>query len=92
MKKGTKINDHMNVFNTLICQLSSVNLKIDKEEKSFMLLCFLLESWDHLVTSISFSTTSSLHYGFVVGTLLYEEVQRKYSVETSTPAAMVTRG
>jgi hypothetical protein len=53
MKEGTKIVDHLNVFNTLICQLASMDIKIE-EYKAMTLLCLLLESWDHLVTSISF--------------------------------------
>jgi hypothetical protein len=56
------------------------------------LLCLFPESWDHLVTSISFSTIDTLEYNFVVGALLSEEVRRKSSIETSTPKAMVARG
>jgi hypothetical protein len=47
MKEGTKIVDHLNVFNTLICQLTSMDVKIDEEDKTVMLICSLLESWDH---------------------------------------------
>jgi hypothetical protein len=57
MREGTKITDHLNVFNTLICQLNSMDVKPDDEDKVVTLLCSLPESWDHLVTSISFSTT-----------------------------------
>lgn len=92
MKEGTKIADHLNVFNTLICQLTSMDVKIDDEYKAVMLLCSLPESWDHLVTSISFSTTDTLEYRFVVSALLSEEVRRKSSIETSTLEAMVVRG
>ena len=55
------------------------------------MLCCLLESWNHLVTSISFSTTDSLEFDYVVGALFSKEVQRKYNIETSTPEAMVAR-
>jgi hypothetical protein len=40
-----------------------------------MLLCSLPESWDHLVTSMWFSTTHTIEYDIVVGALLSEEVQ-----------------
>ena len=33
MKDGTKIEDHLNVFNTLNCQLSSMDVKIDDKIK-----------------------------------------------------------
>jgi hypothetical protein len=48
MKEGTKIVDHLNVFNTLICQLSSMEVKYEDEDKEVTLLCSLPESWDHL--------------------------------------------
>ena len=44
MKKGIKIVDHLNVFNTLICQLGSMDVKLKDEDKIVTLLCSLLES------------------------------------------------
>ena len=41
MKEGTKIANHLNVFNTLIFQLSSMDVKIDDEDKAVNLLCTL---------------------------------------------------
>ena len=56
MTDGMKIHDHLNTFNDLVCQLTSVDVKLDGEEKEIALLCTLLDSiWDHLITSISFS-------------------------------------
>ena len=52
MKEGTKITDHFNVFNTLIFQLSSMDVKIDEEDKTVNLLCTLPESWGQVVSSI----------------------------------------
>jgi hypothetical protein len=46
MREGTKIADHLNFFNTLICQLSSMEVKYEDEDKEITLLCSLLESWD----------------------------------------------
>jgi hypothetical protein len=68
MKEGTKIVDHLNVFNTLICQLSSMDVTYEDEDKSVTLLCSLSESWDHLVTSMWFSST----YMPLIMTLLWE--------------------
>jgi hypothetical protein len=52
MKECMKIADHLNVFNTLICLLNSMDVKLDDEDKEVTLLCSLSESWDHFVTSI----------------------------------------
>jgi len=53
MKKGTKIAEHLNVFNTLIFQLSDMEVKFQEEDKAITLLCSMPESWDHFFTSIS---------------------------------------
>jgi hypothetical protein len=88
MKEGTKIVDHLNTFNTLIVQLTSMEVKFKDED----LLCLLPESWDNIVTSISFSSTDVLDYNYVVGDLLAKEMRRKSSKETSTSEAMLVKG
>ena len=92
MNEGIKIIDHLNFFNTLICPLGSTDVNINAEDKAVTLLCSFLESWNHLITSISFSATNSLEFDSVVGALLSEEVRRKSNIETSTLEAMVARG
>ena len=72
--EGSKVAEHLNVFNTPICQLIDMEVKIQEEDKAITLLCSLLESWDHFVTSISLSTADSLKFESVVGALLSEEV------------------
>ena len=61
MKEGKKIAaNHLNFFNTLICQLSSMDVKIDDEDKAVNLLCTLPESWGQVFSSISLNTTNTL--------------------------------
>jgi hypothetical protein len=57
MKEGTKVDDHLNTFNTLIVQLTSMEVKFEDEDKAITLLCSLPKSLDKIVTSISFSST-----------------------------------
>jgi hypothetical protein len=91
-KEGTKVVDHLNTFNTLIVQLTSMEVKFEDEDKAITLLCSLSESWDNLITSIIFSSTYVLDYDSVVGALLAKEMRRKSSQETSTSEAMLVRG
>ena len=44
MKEGTKISDHLNAFNTLVCKLSSMEDIISSEVKEILMLCSLPES------------------------------------------------
>jgi hypothetical protein len=92
MKEGTKVVDHLNTFNTIIVQLTSMEVKFKDEDKAITLFCSLPESWDNLVTSIRFILTKVLDYDSVVGDLLAEEMRRKSSKETSTLEAMLIRG
>ena len=80
IKEGSNVPKHLNVFNTLICQLTDMEVKIHEEDKAITLLCSLPESWDHFITSISFRSADSLKFESVVGALLSEEVRRKSSI------------
>ena len=91
MKEGTKIADHLNVFNTLIFQLSNMDIKIDDEDKAINLLCTLPNPWGQAVSSISLSTTDTLEFDNVIGALLSKELRKKTSLETSSPEALVVR-
>jgi hypothetical protein len=91
MKEGTKVVDHLNTFNTLIVQLTSMDVKFEDEDKAITLFCSLRESWDNLVTSIRFISTEVLDYDSVVGALLDEEMRKKSSKETSTSDMVVVR-
>jgi len=69
-----------------------MDVKIDEEGKEVTLLCLFPEYWDHLFTSIVFSTTETLEYRFIAGPLFSEEVRIKSSIETSRLEGMVVRG
>jgi hypothetical protein len=92
MKEGTKITDHLNTFNTLLVQLTSMGVKFESEDKGITLLCSLPTSWDHFVSSISFSSTKSIEFDDIVGALLSEETRKKSNLETSTSESMMVKG
>jgi hypothetical protein len=61
MSEDNLVTEHLNAFNTIISQLSFVDIKITEEEKCISLLCSFSDSWDSLVMDIgSNSTTLSL--------------------------------
>ena len=72
MKEGTTITDHLNVFNTLLVQLESIEVKFESEDKAITSICSLPESWDHFVTSISLSISETLEFYDVFGAFLSE--------------------
>jgi hypothetical protein len=72
MSEGSSVIEHLNVFNTLISQLSYVDIKITKEEKFISLLCSISYSWDSLVMAIESSSTT-LTLEDVVASLLIQK-------------------
>ena len=55
MKEKTSVLEHLNFYNKIICELLSVDMKIDEEDKTLILLSSLSESYDHIVTTMLYS-------------------------------------
>ena len=51
MSKGGTVADHLNEFNTVTNQLSSVKVDFD-EVRALLILCSLPESWNGLVMAV----------------------------------------
>ena len=65
--------EHLNAFNTVVSQLSSIDIKISDEDKCISLLCSLPDSWDSLIIAIG-SNTTTLNFDEIVSALLLEEM------------------
>eukprot|EP00253_Pinus_taeda_P006956 PITA_06956 len=76
MKDGDSVTEHLNVFNTVVSQLLSVDIKISDEDKCISLLCSLPDSWDSLVNAIG-SNATALQFDEIASALLTEEMRRK---------------
>ena len=76
MLEGGSIVDHLNEFNTVTNQLSSVNVDFDDEVRALLILCSLPKRWNDLVMAISNSVSGSntLKFDDVVGVILSEEM------------------
>ena len=95
MSEGGSVADHLNEFNTVTNQLSSVKVDFDDEVRALLILCSLPESWNGLVMAVSNSVSGSntLKFDDVVGVILSEEMRRKSTGETSGNALnMENRG
>eukprot|EP00253_Pinus_taeda_P026573 PITA_26573 len=90
MKDGDLVTEHLNAFNTMVSQLSSVDIKISDEDKCISLLCSLPDSWDSLVIAIG-SNATALKFDEIVSALLTEEMRRK-NMESQNGDALSVRG
>jgi len=73
MKEGTIISNHLNSFNTLLCRFFNIDVNLEGETREITLLFSFPESWDHFVTSISFTSTDTIEFDVIVGALLSNE-------------------
>jgi hypothetical protein len=95
MSECGSVADHLNEFNMVTNQLSSVKVDFDDEVRPLLILCSLPESWNGLVMVVSNSVSGSntLKFDDVVGVILSEEMRRKSTGETSGNALnMENRG
>ena len=76
MRDGDSVTEHMNVFNTVVRKLLSIEIKISDEDKCIILLFSLLDSWDSLAVAIG-SNTTTLSFDDVVSSLLSKEMRQK---------------
>jgi hypothetical protein len=58
MSDGSSVTEHLNAFNTILRQLSSMDIKIIEEEKCISLLCSFPDSWYKLAVAIGSNTTT----------------------------------
>ena len=59
MLEGGSVADHLNDFNIVTSQLSSIGTKFDDEFRALLFLFSLLERWNGLVMAISNSVSRS---------------------------------
>ena len=85
MSEGGSIVDHLNEFNTVANQLSSIGVNFDDEDRALLILCSLPERWNGLVTDASnfVSGSNTLKFDDVVGVILSGEMRRKNIGQTS---------
>ncbi|PKA58053.1 Retrovirus-related Pol polyprotein from transposon TNT 1-94 [Apostasia shenzhenica] len=82
MSEEADLLEHMNIFSKIISQFHSIDVKLEEEDKTLLLLSLLPKSYDHLVTTILYDK-DTLKVEKVNATLLSNEVQNKQSPSES---------
>jgi hypothetical protein len=84
MSEGVSVADHLNEFNMVTNQLSSIKVDFDDEVRALLILCSFPERWNDLFMAISNSISGSntLKFDDVFGVILSEEMQWKSIGET----------
>ena len=75
MKEKTSVLEHLNFYNKIISELLSVDMKIDEEDKTLILLSSLPEPFDHIVTTILYGKETLILE--VTTTLLLKKIKKR---------------
>ena len=76
MSEGGSVENHLNEFNMVTNQPSSVKVDFDDEVRDLLILFSLPERWNGLVMVVSnfVSSSNTLKFDDVVGVILSEEM------------------
>ena len=84
MSENSAVAEHLNNFNTIISQLSTVEINFDDEVRALIVLASLPNSWEAMRTTVSNSAgKDKLKYADIRDLILNEEIRRKDSGEPS---------
>ena len=84
MAKNALVAQHLNEFNTITNQLSSVEIDLDDEISALIVLASLPNSWEAIRMAISYSTgKEKLKYNDIRDLILAEEIRKIDVDETS---------
>lgn len=75
MREGMSISEYLNEFNKIICQLTSIRLKFEEEDKALILLSSFSLSYEHLVTTLLYEN-DSIDLEEVTTTILSNEMRK----------------
>lgn len=98
MTESTSVTEHVNSFNTLFSQLTSLSCKIEPQERAEILLQSLPDSYDQLIINLTNNVlTDYLVFDDVAAAVLEEENRRNNKEDRHTSsrqieALVVTRG
>ncbi|RVW86112.1 Retrovirus-related Pol polyprotein from transposon TNT 1-94 [Vitis vinifera] len=84
MAENASVAQHLNEFNTITNQLSSVEIDFDEEIRALIVLASLPNSWEAMRMAVSNSTgKEKLKYNDIQDLILAEEIRRRDAGETS---------
>ena len=83
MAENASVAKHLNEFNTITNQLSSVEIDFDDEIRALIVLVSLLNSWEAMRMVVSNSTgKEKAKYNDIRDLILVEEIRRRDASET----------
>ena len=77
LKRGTSISDHINIYTKLLTNLVNLNVVIEDEDKSLILLSFFTDEGYETFVLTLINGKTSLSYSEMIAALVSLELRRK---------------
>ena len=83
MQEGSDFVEHMNAFNQVVTDLARLSVKIDDEDRAILLLCSLPQSYEHLITTLTYGK-ETIKVEDVTAALLSYDMRKKNTAKEVT--------
>nr|GFB24682.1 retrovirus-related Pol polyprotein from transposon TNT 1-94 [Tanacetum cinerariifolium] len=91
MKPGTSVQDHLDEFNIILTDLANLDVDIDDEDKSVLLVISLPASYKHFKEIMLYGNRETLSFDDVKSALLSKQKDND-DVEPESGEGLVARG
>jgi len=83
MQEGNDLAQHVNIFNQIITDLAQLDVKIEDEDRTIILLCSLRSSYKHIVTTLTYGK-ETIKVEEITTTLLAHNQRKQNAGESSS--------
>ncbi|GMJ01306.1 hypothetical protein HRI_003799800 [Hibiscus trionum] len=91
MHEGQDLAQHVNIFNQIITDLTQLDVKIEDEDKTMILLCSLPSSYEHMVTTLTYKK-ETIKVEEITAALLAHNQRRQNTGESSHVDGLYVKG
>ena len=92
MQEGLDLVEHLNVFNQMVADLARREVIVDDEEKAIILLCSLLPSYEHVVTTLTYGKETIKIEDITTELLAWEQRRKNNAVEAAQAKGLLVSG
>ncbi|CAA0833091.1 Thioredoxin H2 [Striga hermonthica] len=92
MQEGTDFGQHVNIFNQVVTDLASLEVKIEDEDKAMILLCSLPPSYEHMVTTLTYGKETIKTEEITSALLAHNQRKQKSGESSSQSDSLYVKG
>ncbi|CAA0816208.1 Uncharacterized mitochondrial protein AtMg00810 [Striga hermonthica] len=92
MQEGTDLGQHVNIFNQVVTDLASLEVKIEDEDKAMILLCSLPPSYEHMVTTLTYGKETIKTEEITSALLAHNQRKQKSGESSSQSDSLYVKG